>query len=133
MIEWSPAYSVNNAEIDGQHQELMSLLNDLEKAMKEGQGKQALDQVFTRLIVYTQEHFAAEEKLMWQHGYPEAASHQARHVDLTRQVISLQQRYALNKTGLTVETARFLSDWLSYHILGQDKKFGLFLKTKGLA
>ncbi len=109
------------------------MLNDLEKAMKEGHGKRALDQVFTRLIVYTQKHFEIEEELMREYGYPEAAAHQARHVDLSRQVTALQQRYALNKTGLTEETSRFLSDWLSYHILGQDKKFGLFLKSRGLA
>ncbi len=130
MLTWKSTYSIHIEEIDAQHQHLVALINEFELAMKAGRGKHALEKTLADLIAYTQNHFATEERLMLEHHYPGLATHKAMHHNLTQQVVDLQRRYMLNKVGLSVTAANFLSDWLNYHILGQDKKFGNFLKAR---
>lgn len=132
MITWNAVYSVKIDLIDGQHQELVKIINALEVAMRAGEGKETLEQTLSGLIQYTQEHFQTEERLMETHGFPGLAYHRTEHAALTHQVLELQRKYYINKVGLTVTTANFLSEWLTLHILGQDKKYGFFLKAKGL-
>lgn len=101
--------------------------------MKAGRGKDALEKTLADLVAYTQNHFATEERLMLDHHYPSITTHKALHYNLTQQVIDLQRRYVMNKVGLSVTAANFLSDWLNYHIRSQDKKYGNYLKARKAA
>ena len=67
---WKPEYSVGIEKFDRQHKVLVHFLNELYEALQAGQGRKALAHVLNGLIVYTNTHFAAEEKLMERYGYP---------------------------------------------------------------
>ena len=128
LIEWTDNFSVNNLIIDQQHKKLVDLVNQLHDAMKSGKGKEALSSIFDELIRYTKEHFSYEEKLMESKNYPAFISHKKLHSDLTNQVIELKNKFDSGKTSLSIEVQNFLKNWLTNHILDEDKKYVPFIK-----
>ena len=132
-MEWSSALSVNVKLFDDQHKKLVNMVNQLHDAMKVGKGSEVLGPIFNSLISYTASHFADEERLMQQNGYPDLAKHKAEHTKLTSQVLDLQKQYQANKTALSMPVMSFLKDWLANHIQGEDKKYGPFFNGKGVA
>lgn len=133
MFEWKSQYSVGIASIDGQHQNLFRLAEELYKAMNAGQGKAALSRILDRLVQYTTVHFAHEERLMGLHRYPEIADHAAEHRSLTKQVLAFQADFEKGKALMTIQVLQFLKDWLQHHIAESDQKYAPFLKERSVA
>lgn len=131
-LSWEERYSVQVGELDDQHKKLIGMVSTLREAMREGRGKQELNKLFTSLVAYTANHFASEERLMKTHGYPEYQEHHEIHVKMTNKAVSLQKEFQSGKMGITLDTMKFLEDWVSKHILGTDKKYGPFFNNKGV-
>ena len=68
-FQWNTSYSVKVEAMDAQHKRLFEIIRELYTAMRAGHGKQVVGEVLHRLIEYTVQHFAAEEKLMEKNGY----------------------------------------------------------------
>ena len=132
FINWSDRLETGISKVDQQHQKLVAMVNALYDAMKDGSGQEVLGKVLTGLVDYTRTHFAAEEALMSQFGYPGLAAHKVEHDKLTGQVAELQAQFQSGKAALTLKVANFLKDWLSGHILGVDQQYAPFLKGKGV-
>jgi hemerythrin len=132
LITWNEAYSVKIKKFDDQHKQLISMLNTLHDAMREGKGKDVLEKVVAGLVDYTKRHFADEESFMKQYGYPDYEKHKKEHNLLTVQVSDLQKDYSEGKAVLTTQVMMFLKDWLQEHIKGTDKTYGPFFNGKGV-
>jgi len=132
LINWSDELSVNIAEMDKEHKQLVAMINELHEAMSSGKGKDVLGNVLGRLVDYTKFHFAAEEKLMSSNQYPGYLNQKAEHDKLTKQVIDIKARLDAGNMVVTVEVMTFLKDWLTKHIMGLDKKYSSFLNNKGI-
>ena len=132
MIQWSNALSVGVREIDGQHQRLVKLINDLDEAMRVGKGKEMLGKIVSELAGYAQVHFSTEEKYFDQFGYPEAPEHKQEHRRFIEKVSRFKAEFDAGRLGLTIEIMSFLGDWLKGHILGKDKRYSAFFNEKGL-
>jgi hemerythrin len=133
LFAWNEKYSVNIREIDDQHKKLIGLVGRLNDAMREGKGKQTLDDVLRNLIQYTKTHFAAEERLMKTHGYPDFESHRAKHQALTDKVAHIYREYQDGKATITLEVMNFMENWVDRHIMGTDQQYAPFLNSKGLS
>lgn len=133
MFEWKPAYSVQITSIDGQHQNLFRIAEELYSAMGAGQGKTALSKILDRLVQYTKVHFKQEERLMRQCGYPALEEHLAEHRDLTERVLAFQADFEKGKAVMTVQVLHFLKNWLTRHIADSDRKYAPFLKRNAVA
>ena len=133
MFEWDQRYSVEIAEIDRQHQRLFELLNELYAAMQDGHANEVVGKVLERVVDYTVYHFAFEEKLFAQYGYPEDAAHRAEHAQLTSQAKALAERLRHGQGDVPLATLKLLYDWLARHILGSDKRYAPFLQKQGVA
>lgn len=133
LIVWSSALEVGVAKIDSEHKELVAILNQLHQAMADGRGNEVLRPLLDKLVKYTVSHFAMEERMMREHRYPEAKRHTDDHRDLTTKVAALQAELAAGRRMLSLETLRFLQQWLSGHILGADKALAIFLKSREAA
>ena len=131
FIEWSKSLSVNVGSIDREHQRLVDLVNQLYTAMREGRGNTAIGSVLDELITYTASHFANEEKLMREAGYPAYDEHKAAHEALVAQVLETKKKFAQG-TALSQEVMSFLKNWLVNHIQGMDKRYGPHLNKKGI-
>lgn len=133
MFEWKQEYSIGIQSIDAQHQGLFSTAAELYKAMSAGQGKSVLARILDRLVQYTAMHFAHEERLMRQHGYPDLEKHLVEHAALTKQVVDFQAEFHSGRANMTVQVLNFLNSWLQQHINVSDKAYAPHLKTKAVA
>ena len=132
LFTWSDKYSVNIKDIDNQHKNLISIINELYSAMSLGKGRDVLGKTLQALIVYTRTHFAAEERLMNIHGYQEYSMHKPEHEKFIEHIFDFQKRFQEGNTIISIELMYFLKDWLSNHILVSDKKYSPFLNKKGI-
>jgi hemerythrin-like metal-binding protein len=130
---WEDHFRLGVHELDEQHKTLIALMSQLHGAIAEGQAKAMLAPLFVALLDYTKEHFADEANLMNAYDYPEAADHVIEHAELINRIRALQQEYERGSILVTLNTARFLGDWLSYHILVSDRNLADFLRNKGVS
>jgi hemerythrin len=133
LLTWNNSYSVKIKEFDEQHKKLVDMINHLHDSMKQGKGSDALGPILKSLAAYTQTHFASEERLMKQHGYPDYEAHKKEHNQLVMQVVEVQKQMASGKAPLSQEVMNFLRNWLINHIQGLDAKYGPFLNAKGVS
>jgi len=133
LFIWSGRYSVGVREIDNQHQKLVVIINELHDAMQAGKGRDVLGKIYTELVTYTKTHFSYEEKLMKEKNYPEYSKHLQEHINLTTQVTDMYNDYQSGKSQITMELLTFLTNWLSNHILGTDKKYSTFFNAAGVS
>lgn len=132
LISWEDRFSVGIRQLDQHHKALVGMVNELHDAMKAGRGHQIIDGIVGRLVSYTRNHFAAEEQLFDRYAYPEAEEHRREHEALLAKVDQWRRDLAAGRKGITLEVANSLRDWLLHHILESDKKYGPFLKSKGV-
>lgn len=132
LVKWTPQYAVGVPEIDRQHQELFSKINDLLEACQRGEGKQFLGEVLAFLEEYVQVHFQTEEKAMLTHAYPEYTQHRAQHQKFIENFKELKAKFEAEGAGiwLIAHTNRVVVDWLTKHIMMTDTKLGAFLQNK---
>jgi len=133
MFEWKPEFAVGMPHIDAQHRELFRLAEALYVAMSAGQGKAALEGTLDRLVKYTEEHFAAEERLMRLNDYTFQAAHKAEHRALTRKVVDFQTEFNHGRATLAVPVLQFLRSWLEGHIKQSDMKLAGFIRQRTAA
>jgi hemerythrin-like metal-binding protein len=132
LFEWTSQLSVGIESIDREHRGLVEMINELHDSMLAGQADSRLKSVLDRLIAYTKTHFRAEEQLFAKHNYPAAAEHRKEHELLTMNVLELQAGLGAGRTRVTIETMRFLRDWLVSHIRKQDMAYKPFLASKNV-
>jgi hemerythrin len=133
LIVWDKRLETGHAKIDEQHKSLVEIVNRLHGAMKQGKGKGELEGILVFLKDYTVSHFAMEEELMAKYSYSGAVKHKQIHADLVKQVADLVTRFQAGTASLTLEVMNFLEDWLVQHIQGEDYRFALELKGKGVS
>jgi methyl-accepting chemotaxis protein len=132
LMSWSAGLSVNITQIDDQHKKLIGMINELHKAMKLKKSNSAMGSILDRLADYTVTHFATEEKLFAQYGYPEEKAHVELHRKLVAQVVDIQKKFKSGNAMISMELMAFLKDWLVNHIQGTDKKYSSFLREHGV-
>jgi hemerythrin len=133
FMEWTDRYSVGVAIFDDEHKKLIAIINALNEAITAGIDTSALQRVSDSLIEYTLMHFRHEEMYFDDWAYPDAAKHIAIHAQLRRQVFEFRKQILEKESAqLGAAMATFLRDWLSNHILVEDRKYGEFLYQKGL-
>ncbi|MGA3092152.1 MAG: bacteriohemerythrin [Terriglobales bacterium] len=129
---WNASYSVKVEAMDAQHRRLFEIISELFTAMRSGHGKDIAGHVLQRLIDYTVQHFAAEEKLMEKNGYPGLAPHKGEHKILTEKVLAFKKDFEAGIVSITPDLMKFRQNWLTNHIQTVDHKYGDFLNAKGV-
>lgn len=126
-FEWKDLYSVGNDIIDGQHRQLFDIANHYCEVYNTGAGTSALGSVFNDLVDYTAMHFADEERMLQEAGYPDFHNHKQNHDKLVGLVTNYQQRFAEGADGIAEQAMHFIKTWLNGHILGMDKQYRTYL------
>ncbi|MHC4441544.1 MAG: bacteriohemerythrin [Planctomycetota bacterium] len=142
FFEWDESYTVNIAEIDRQHKQLIELINHVYDALQQSKNqdtmKSAIDELdaqatgIDEMIDYTCYHFSTEEDYMLEYQYPGYDRQKEEHEQFVEKVKSFKRDFDEGKAVLSMELVQFLRKWLAGHILGLDKKYGPFLNEKGL-
>jgi hemerythrin len=133
LVEWDPAYSLDITVIDRQHRMLVSMIRQLQQAMLGGNASAVIAPLFQAMNRYTQYHFQYEERLLKEHGYPQADNHHERHEGLIAKLHELETKYSSGQLKAGTPLMQFLRNWLVDHIGSHDKAYAGFLKEKGLS
>jgi hemerythrin-like metal-binding protein len=131
-MNWNTSFSVGVEKFDYQHKILIDLINQLLEVMKNGNGKQETSRVIEGLVDYTVFHFGDEEKIMKQFNYPGLISHENEHKLFITKIKDFRNEIRSGKLSVNVQINQFLHDWLLEHIMGEDKKYGVYLNNKGI-
>jgi len=130
LFVWDDSYSVGIDTFDREHKQLVKILNELHSAMQSGQSQTVLRKVLDELLRYTATHFAHEERVMEACKYSKLDLHKRQHANLTAQVEEYMAEVNSGRSLISVKLMRFLKEWLSSHILGDDKLYTAELKDK---
>ena len=128
---WNESYSVKIARMDEQHKKLFSLLDELGTAMLAGTVRETFGKILRGLAEYAKTHFAQEELLLKQYGYPGYNGHKKLHEEFINQVERFQKEFD-SGVALPIKVSVYLRDWLSNHILKVDQQYSAFLNAKGV-
>lgn len=122
-FRWKETYSVQVPEIDAQHKRLVDIINRLQDAMLHGQGKNVIDSVLRDLEDYTRYHFAAEEDLLKRHAYPKILTQESQHRGFVEKLGRFRADFHSGSITMSVTVMEFLRDWLTHHIMQEDKAY----------
>lgn len=131
-ITWDGSLAVGVEAIDHQHEELISRLNAISRAIAEGEGEREIQRTLEFLIEYTKYHFGAEEKIMEAAGYPELGDHQGKHREFVAILNRLEEEYREEgSTKILAESLNtLLGNWLVDHIGKVDTRFARFHRSE---
>ena len=91
-----------------------------------------LEPLLAELVRYTQEHFAAEERLMLLHKFPGYTEHKQEHEAFVAKVLDFQKQYEKGGVSLSLDVMEFLVEWVRNHIKGVDHRYGPYLRERGV-
>nr|WP_272494123.1 bacteriohemerythrin [Stenotrophomonas mori] len=118
---WQDDLNTGVEVIDRQHMRIVEMLNHLHVTQKNLE-RVAVGEVINELIDYTMSHFAFEEELMEEAGYPFCAAHKRVHEVFIKRVTEYRMRFEAGE-DITDELRNMLSRWLFNHIRGDDKAY----------
>ena len=102
--------------LNAEHEVQIHLMKELRDALSQGQNTSDLK---TRLLAWSHEHFASEERRMQKHAFPETESHAAEHQYMRDGLDQLNDAAAVDT----------LSIYLRRHIRERDSKLHTYLAS----
>jgi hemerythrin-like metal-binding protein len=125
LIQWDESRMATGVEtIDEQHQELIKMINGLQRACLAGAGKEELRRMMGFLAEYVQTHFKHEEGLMDQHRCPSKGVNKAAHIKFLKTFDELNTNFEAHgpTTSMLLDLRTLVGDWLTTHICSVDTK-----------
>jgi hemerythrin len=132
LLTWDDRYSVGVCSLDSQHSLLFKLINELAAAMASGNPRNLIAGVLRRLLVYTRNHFSAEEAILAATRYPGLEQHRQTHRRLTKHVEEFEARFERGERAEHAQLLDFLRDWVTDHVLRSDKEYGPWINRIGV-
>ena len=133
-IEWDTSFSVNNDEIDAQHRAWIRTLNTLHDSMIGDEDEDTVEIITASLeamISYTKFHFKSEEEYMRKINFPDLADHLKLHENFIAQLDEYDNDMRNGDLVLGTRIIKTMQEWLTEHILTEDKKYALFVSQGG--
>lgn len=109
---------------DVQHQVLFEILDEIRQPGADGR-------VIQRLRDYTETHFTLEEQYMEKLGYPDREAHRQAHDSFRREIDEVLDSGDCDALFRDI-ISTFLTEWLTRHVFGVDKKLEKFLLQSGV-
>ncbi len=130
-LEWKSSWECGHPAIDGQHKKLVTLGNRLlSTALVDLQSKEAADSL-DALILHIQQHFADEERVLCELGYPGLDEHAKIHRALLKQTEALLSQHRLGKLKPSAIFTFLLDEVVMGHLLREDIRFFPYTKRSG--
>ena len=123
-MEWNDQLATGHNTIDEQHRELIQCLNELEMATREQRTLLAV-YCITRLKHNVRNHFAFEEAVMRECGFPELQEHIRQHQEFSASLLDFQVKSI--QQDVSIEMVEFLTEQIRLHILDTDVEYVPYL------
>jgi hemerythrin len=131
-VAWSETLSVGISEIDGQHKQLITILNDLLDAKHNKNDFETISALISKMADYIDYHFGTEESYMNRFHFPGLIEHRNEHRLFIRKVFELRRDFSSNKETLSDDMLDFLKNWLQHHIMETDRAYIPCFQEHGL-
>lgn len=121
---WDKHFVTGIDDVDLQHKKLVNIINRFGYQLASDNLVLAdINQVLQELWTYTQEHFQDEENLMLEKGVDirHVTLQKRAHDDFLCEVQQMQTSVSIDNPEALKYLLDFLTQWLAYHILGDDK------------
>jgi diguanylate cyclase (GGDEF)-like protein/hemerythrin-like metal-binding protein len=121
---WGQHFITGLEQVDSQHRRLITVLNRFGTVLTENKVlNQDVESTLTELVSYTEYHFQAEERLMSEQLVDprHVEVHVADHRNFFDDVTALIQNIKPDQLETNHALLEFLTQWVSYHILGADQ------------
>ena len=132
FAEWSKRYEVRIRILDEQHQRLFCDLNDLHTAVTSGCSPKDIVKRLGGFVDDVKQHFATEEQLLKDAGYPGYEKQRSDHAALLKEIEGVLSPVRGGEAALSVERLESMRDPLVGHICGPDSAYAEFLKDQGI-
>ena len=130
-IPWSDTFlAVGEPEMDGEHQQFIRLLNELNKAI-ETDDRKTIEQLLNSVLSDATCHFHHEQQLLEKWNYPKAKAHAKRHAELTEQCSrAMKEMREADNDRLWPLRGRQIKQWLFEHLAHDDAEYADFLRER---
>ncbi|MBL0612460.1 bacteriohemerythrin [Aeromonas jandaei] len=132
IVHWSEAFRVHVDEVDRQHIGLFDAMNQLYRAIQDGNNSEQVKQRLDRLVGLAKQHLLDEEKLMERAGYSQLSAHKGVHIKLLQDMDRHLNSFARSEPDADLHIVMFLKSWLIDHIFRVDKKYVSELHAAGI-
>ena len=120
--------SVGIPEIDDEHRRFFVDIYALENALRASRQVIEVHDLMATLVENALNHFAHEEQLFAQFGFPDLAAHSGTHDRIATELVGLKQTFKdTDFSRKWLEVGAMLKDVLLNHILHEDMKYRDFL------
>ena len=129
---WRDTFSSQIAEIDLRNQRIVEFANTILGSLSGSANPKMLTETFDELVGFAHDHFAAEEKLLALHDYPDAKTRSKKNRELIGQLTDYQKQVLHGTAPDRASFQHFFESWMVRHILKNDRKVDAFLSSKGV-
>jgi len=128
-IDWNEKLSTEILSLDEQHVALFQLFNEFIDAMETGSSQTVLVEQYTHIISETLKHFAYEEQIMKNIGFPEYSAHKEHHEILRQDADLILTDLQDGKDGAELSpSVNFLRALIVKHMIEKDLKIRDYIK-----
>jgi hemerythrin len=122
LISWKPEFAIGDESVDFEHQQMISLINEIYDEMKTRRDADSIEQFMGDVHFAISAHFALEERLMRDAGYPEYEAHKEDHEDLLDQLRDLMDQLVADPDKGFDLLQDNLSGWFENHFATFDAR-----------
>ncbi len=131
LVKWSDRLRCGVRAMDSEHEELFSLLVEIEQMVSQSNRKSALEGV-SRLIFLLRRHYSSEEYLLKSNNYPGVSKQIKDHEELMAKFCDISKKLESGSLELNVGLVEQMAAMLNDHIMGADQAYGEFLNSVGV-
>ena len=129
-LKWTDFLSVGVPQMDTEHKNFISQVNELNKAVLKCRDKATIRRLMDSMLADAANHFRNEEQLLVKWKYPDRAVHAMKHVQLMAELDRVKREFetpAISYMGALkgLQINQLLID----HLLKEDMKYRDFLIT----
>ena len=131
-LEWNEGLSMHIPEIDAEHQRFILLVNDLNEAIIGRMGLEVIKRCMHAILDDAAAHFAHEEALFREWGYPEAEKHAQKHALIMRALHEIMGRFERGGTEYEwIDAGLQIKKALVEHLMTADMKYRDYMLQSG--
>lgn len=131
-LEWNEKLSVCIPEIDAEHQNFILLVNKLNEAIIGRMDVEKIKYRMQSIVNDAAKHFAHEEALFKQWGYPDAEEHARRHAQVVLALNEIMGHFERGGVDYEwIEAGLKVKEALIKHLLSEDMKYRDYLSKTG--
>jgi hemerythrin len=121
---------MSNSEIDAEHQHFIKLVNELNGAFVDRLDKAEVERIMNLILDDAIAHFAHEERLFVERGFPGAQKHKLIHAFLLNKFSQAMREFQRTEySRVWIDTGLTIKNLLLRHILDVDTQYIEYLRT----